>query len=96
MPQADAVTATKAFRKRCEEESRTPDDIDTFDDGPGEELCNCEFSLAYGGKILLNNARLILKRGRRYGLCGANGAGKSTLMKAIAAGKVRSGTGTGS
>ena len=41
-----------------------------------------------GGKILLNNARLVLKRGRRYGLCGANGAGKSTLMKAIAAGKV--------
>ncbi len=28
-----------------------------------------------GGKILLNNARLILKRGRRYGLCGANGGG---------------------
>ena len=41
-----------------------------------------------GGKILLNNARLVLKRGRRYGLCGANGSGKSTLMKAIAAGKV--------
>ena len=41
-----------------------------------------------GGKILLNGARLILKRGRRYGLCGANGVGKSTLMKAIAANKV--------
>eukprot|EP00887_Chlorella_sp_A99_P000212 scaffold13.g212.t1 len=41
------------------------------------ELCNCEFSLAYGGKILLQDTRLRLKRGRRYGLCGANGAGKS-------------------
>jgi elongation factor 3 len=41
-----------------------------------------------GGKILLNNARLILKRGRRYGLCGANGVGKTTLMRAIAANKV--------
>ena len=41
-----------------------------------------------GGKILLNGARLVLKRGRRYGLCGANGVGKSTLMKAIAANKV--------
>jgi elongation factor 3 len=57
------------------------------DDGE-EELCNCEFSLGYGGRILLNNARLRLKRGRRYGLCGANGAGKSTLMRAISNGKV--------
>lgn len=38
-----------------------------------QDLCNCEFSLAYGAKILLNNARLRLKRGKRYGLCGPNG-----------------------
>jgi hypothetical protein len=43
------------------------------DDGE-EELCNCEFSLGYGGRILLNNARLRLKRGRRYGLCGVSHA----------------------
>ncbi|CDS11682.1 hypothetical protein LRAMOSA03945 [Lichtheimia ramosa] len=54
------------------------------DDDEGEELCNCEFSLAYGAKILLNRTTLKLKRGRRYGLCGANGCGKSTLMRAIA------------
>lgn len=59
-----------------------------FDDEPGQELCNCEFSLAYGAKILLNNATLRLKRGRRYGLCGPNGVGKSTLMRAIANGQV--------
>ncbi|PNW84140.1 hypothetical protein CHLRE_04g222700v5 [Chlamydomonas reinhardtii] len=59
-----------------------------FDDEEGEELCNCEFSLAYGAKILLNNAALRLKRGRRYGLCGPNGVGKSTLMRAIANGQV--------
>ncbi len=47
-----------------------------FDDEEGDELCNCEFSLAYGAKILLNNAALRLKRGRRYGLCGPNGVGK--------------------
>ena len=40
------------------------------------DLCDCEFSLAYGAKILLNNTRLRLKKGRRYGLCGPNGAGK--------------------
>jgi elongation factor 3 len=54
----------------------------------GEDLCNCEFSLAYGAKILLNNTRLHMKRGQRYGLCGPNGAGKSTLMRAIANGQV--------
>ena len=54
----------------------------------GEDLCNCEFSLAYGGKILLNQTRLHLRRGQRYGLCGANGTGKSTLLRAIANGQL--------
>ncbi|CAI8496229.1 unnamed protein product [Hanseniaspora opuntiae] len=71
------------FRKRA---------VDNIPQGPnfddeeeeGEDLCNCEFSLAYGAKILLNKTQLRLKRGRRYGLCGPNGAGKSTLMRAIA------------
>jgi elongation factor 3 len=57
-------------------------------DAEADELCNCRFSLAYGGKILLNNATLRLIRGRRYGLCGGNGVGKSTLMKAIARGQL--------
>ncbi|KAG4304816.1 hypothetical protein PORY_001869 [Pneumocystis oryctolagi] len=54
----------------------------------GEDLCNCEFSLAYGAKILLNRTSLNLKRGRRYGLCGPNGSGKSTLLRAISNGQV--------
>jgi len=58
------------------------------DEGEGEDLCNCEFSLAYGAKILLNTATLRLKRGNRYGLCGRNGTGKSTLMRAINNGSV--------
>ena len=53
------------------------------DEEEGQDLCNCEFSLAYGAKILLNTANLRLKRGHRYGLCGRNGTGKSTLMRAI-------------
>jgi elongation factor 3 len=59
---------------------------DEHDDG--EDLCNCEFSLGYGAKILLNNTRLHLKRGKRYGVCGYNGCGKTTLMRAIANGQV--------
>ena len=54
----------------------------------GETLCDCTLSLAYGAKILLNSARLVLERGRRYGLCGPNGVGKSTLMRALADGQV--------
>lgn len=60
------------------------DDGEVLDDEEeGEDLCNCQFSLAYGAKILLNTATLRLKRGHRYGLCGKNGTGKSTLMRAI-------------
>ncbi|KAJ3217495.1 translational elongation factor EF-1 alpha [Dinochytrium kinnereticum] len=54
----------------------------------GEVLCDCEFSLAYGGMILLNNTKFRLYRGARYGLCGPNGCGKTTLMRAIANGQV--------
>ena len=58
------------------------------DEEEGEDLCNCQFSLAYGAKILLNTATLRLKRGHRYGLCGKNGTGKSTLMRQLRDGKV--------
>ncbi|KAL1405388.1 [NU+] prion formation protein 1 [Vanrija albida] len=59
------------------------------DDGEGGPLlCDIQFSLAYGGLLLLNHTSLKLRRGRRYGICAANGAGKSTLMKAIRDGKV--------
>ena len=67
--------------KQIESKSDDEDEKDT-------DLCKCEFSLAYGGKILLNKAMLHLKKGHRYGLCGANGCGKSTLLRAIANGQV--------
>ncbi|EQC40041.1 hypothetical protein SDRG_02697 [Saprolegnia diclina VS20] len=47
------------------------------------DVCDIDFSLAYGGKILLRNARLRLTRGHRYGLVGKNGVGKTTLMRNI-------------
>lgn len=59
-----------------------------IDSEEGEELSNCEFSLAYGTRLLLNRTRLRLLRGQRYGLCGHNGAGKTTLMRSIAEDKV--------
>ncbi|TRM59837.1 hypothetical protein BD626DRAFT_506574 [Schizophyllum amplum] len=68
--------------------SQDDDEEVAEDDEEGEDLCNCQFSLAYGAKILLNTATLRLKRGHRYGLCGKNGTGKSTLMRAITNGQV--------
>lgn len=57
------------------------------DDGE-VEIVNAEFSLAYGGMLLLSHTNLRLLKGHRYGLCGRNGAGKSTLMRSIANGKL--------
>lgn len=57
------------------------------DDGE-TEIVNADFSLAYGGMLLLSHTNLRLLKGHRYGLCGRNGAGKSTLMKSIAGGKL--------
>lgn len=64
------------------------DESDEEDDFGGEELCNIRFSLAYGGKILLHQTKLRLRRGHRYALVGQNGAGKTTLMNAINNGKL--------
>lgn len=54
----------------------------------GTELCNCEFTLAYGTKILLRNTKLRLLLGMKYGLLGGNDCGKTTLMRAIAEGSI--------
>lgn len=58
------------------------------EDEAGECVCRIEFSLAYGGLLLLNHTILKLFRGRRYGIVAANGSGKSTLLKAMRDGKV--------
>lgn len=83
----EAKEIIEEFRKRAIDNIPQPPSFEDEED-EGEDLCNCEFSLAYGAKILLNKTQFRLKRNRRYGLCGPNGAGKSTLMRAIANGQV--------
>jgi ATP-binding cassette subfamily F protein 2 len=46
------------------------------------------FSLLFHGHVLLQDTRLELNFGRRYGLLGLNGCGKSCLLKALAAREV--------
>jgi len=58
------------------------------DDDGEVEIVNANFSLGYGGMLLLSHTNLRLLKGHRYGLCGRNGAGKSTLMRSIADGKL--------
>jgi elongation factor 3 len=84
-----SAVVTRAFRERCFEQMSDLKEFENeADNDPAPDVCNTEFSLAYGAKILLNTARLRLKKGRRYGLVGANGCGKSTLMRAIVNGQV--------
>ncbi|KAI9722553.1 MAG: hypothetical protein M1828_004548 [Chrysothrix sp. TS-e1954] len=58
------------------------------DDDGEVEIVNANFSLGYGGMLLLSHTNLRLLKGHRYGLCGRNGAGKSTLMRSIAENKL--------
>lgn len=67
----------------CLPQSRFQAETHEEDDEEGELICDLPFSLAYGGLLLLNHTTLKLRRGHRYGMCGANGCGKSTLLKAI-------------
>lgn len=66
------------FRSLAESSLMDNDDSsDEEDEFGGEELTNIRFSLAYGGKILLHQTKLRLRRGHRYALVGQNGVGEN-------------------
>eukprot|EP01041_Mallomonas_annulata_P002265 gene2265-4408_t len=84
----DAVAAaTEKLRVECKEMMKSAP-VEEDDDDPAEILCNCQFTLAYGTKILLHNTVMKLKRGAKYGLLGGNDSGKTSLMRAIANGSL--------
>lgn len=70
-----------------DEDHRKYGEPEKVDDGE-VEIVNANFSLGYGGMLLLSHTNLRLLKGHRYGLVGRNGAGKSTLMRSIASGKL--------
>ncbi|KAL9187276.1 hypothetical protein ACHAXT_001379 [Thalassiosira profunda] len=85
----DVEEAVGKFCSAAENALQSADDSsDEEDEFGGEELTNLRFSLAYGGKILLHQTKLRLRRGHRYALVGQNGVGKTTLMNAINNGKL--------
>jgi elongation factor 3 len=84
---AASIEATEALRVECKEMMK-PLPMADDDDDAAELLCDCQFTLAYGTKILLHNTTMRLKRGAKYGLLGGNDSGKTTLMRSIANGSV--------
>ena len=85
-PKELSKTITKKFMDASEKRVPKREKAIDIPEGEGEILCNVEFKLAYGGKILLNTTNFHVRRGRIYGLLGHNGCGKSTLMRAISSG----------
>ena len=79
---AKAEANIEKVREEAEKMLVIPEDEDEEDDA--DELCNCQFTLAYGTKILLHNTKMRLLRGKKYGLLGGNDSGKTTLMRSIA------------
>ena len=62
--EAEAEAVCAAFVKAAQKFRTGEGEVEEEKDD-GEDLCNVEFSLGYGGKILLNTATLHMKRGRR-------------------------------
>jgi elongation factor 3 len=85
---ASAQAVAASVQKFYVEEDHRKYGVPEKEDDGEIEIVNADFSLAYGGMLLLSHTNLRLLKGHRYGLCGRNGAGKSTLMKAIAGGKL--------
>ncbi|OCT46091.1 [NU+] prion formation protein 1 [Cladophialophora carrionii] len=88
MPEQLCTAVAEGVRKHFLEEDHKKFGAPIVEDPNEVEIVNAEFSLAYGGMLLLSHTNLRLLKGHRYGLCGRNGAGKSTLMRSIAEGKL--------
>ena len=82
----DAAEFARSFR--LEALNGIPDMEFAVEDDTAEYICNFEFSLAFGGKILLHNTFLRLAKGHKYGIMGKNGVGKTTLMTNIGCGNI--------
>ena len=86
LDQTEALKLEEQLKQLCKDMVKQQEKIE--DDDNDETLCDCQFTLAYGTKILLHNTRMKLKRGHKYGLIGAINSGKSTFLKSMANGSL--------
>ena len=84
----EANKVAESVQKHYQEEDDRKFGAPIKEDDGEVEIVNANFSLGYGGMLLLSHTNLRLLKGHRYGLCGRNGAGKSTLMRSIADNKL--------
>jgi len=80
------ISHIETLREKAKSLVQLPEDpVFTFNDSDDEipDLYKGSFSLAYGTRTLLRDAKMHLKRGKFYCLLGPNNCGKSTLMKTI-------------
>lgn len=85
---SDDINIYEHLKKYCKDTINMTLDTDGCDVDGDEVLCDCNFTLAYGTKILLHNTKMKLKRGHKYGLVGAINSGKSTFLKSMANGSL--------
>uniref|UniRef100_UPI00358FC8F0 ATP-binding cassette sub-family F member 3 isoform X2 n=1 Tax=Myxine glutinosa TaxID=7769 RepID=UPI00358FC8F0 len=79
---SDQATASQAINKREVK-------LDASGKNKTYDVRLENFDLAFGERVLLCGADLLLVAGRRYGLVGRNGLGKTTLLKMISSGGLR-------
>ena len=68
-------TFLSKYQAVSDNHDESSDEEDAFG---GEQITDIRFSLAYGGKILLHQTKLRLRRGHVYALVGQNGVGKTS------------------
>lgn len=78
-PTDECAKTIEAFLSKSQallaQHDESSDEEDAFG---GEQITDIRFSLAYGGKILLHQTKLRLRRGHVYALVGQNGVGKTS------------------
>lgn len=82
----NTVEITEELMNECSSMVKQDPVVEENDDA--ELLCDCNFTLAFGTKILLHNTNMKLKRGNKYGLISEIQAGKSTFMRSLANGSL--------
>ena len=88
LPDNNCTAVGDAVKKHFVDEDHKKYGAPVVEDTDEVVIVDAEFSLGYGGMLLLSHTKLRLLKGHRYGLCGRNGCGKSTLMRSIAEGRL--------